>query len=87
VLTRAPPATFPQPQGKIQTITLPEDVYVKRFYKKYPESKYHDPIKYDPFFSLRFVVFPYTIFETSYPNFCIVVRCAVFYEFGFYMVI
>jgi small subunit ribosomal protein S23 len=57
VLTRAPPATFPQPQGKIQTITLPEDVYVKRFYKKYPESKYHDPIKYDPF-SLCAAVFP-----------------------------
>ncbi|CAJ2654778.1 uncharacterized protein LOC123924016 isoform X2 [Trifolium pratense] len=42
----APPATFPQPQGKIQTITLPEDVYVNRFYKKYPESKYNDPIKF-----------------------------------------
>ncbi|WJX49980.1 hypothetical protein P8452_36347 [Trifolium repens] len=30
-MEQAPPATFPQPQGKIQTITLPEDVYVKRF--------------------------------------------------------
>ncbi|GAU19966.1 hypothetical protein TSUD_273010 [Trifolium subterraneum] len=30
-MEQAPPATFPRPQGKIQTITLPEDVYVKRF--------------------------------------------------------
>ncbi|CAI8595168.1 unnamed protein product [Vicia faba] len=46
-MEQAPPATFPRPEGKIPTITLPEDVYVKRFYKKYPESKYHDPIKFN----------------------------------------
>lgn len=45
-MEQAPPATFPRPEGKLQTITFPEDVYVKRFYKKYPESKYHDPIKF-----------------------------------------
>ncbi|KAF7828027.1 uncharacterized protein G2W53_019191 [Senna tora] len=45
-MEQAPPATFPRAEGKIQTITLPEDVYVKKFYKKYPDSKYHDAIKY-----------------------------------------
>ncbi|TKY69735.1 hypothetical protein E2542_SST06017 [Spatholobus suberectus] len=48
-MEQAPPATFPRAAGKIQTITLPEDVYVKKFYKKYPESKYHDPIKFCAF--------------------------------------
>ncbi|RDX89362.1 hypothetical protein CR513_28920 [Mucuna pruriens] len=48
-MEQAPPATFPRATGKIQTIALPEDVYVKKFYKKYPESKYHDPIKFRAF--------------------------------------
>ncbi|XP_057445458.1 uncharacterized protein LOC130737660 [Lotus japonicus] len=48
-MEQAPPATFPRAGDKIQTITLPEDVYVKKFYKKYPESKYHDPIKFCAF--------------------------------------
>ncbi|XP_061366341.1 uncharacterized protein LOC133309573 [Gastrolobium bilobum] len=50
-MEQAPPATFPRAEAKIQTITLPEDVYVKKFYKKYPDSKYHDAIKicaFDP---------------------------------------
>ncbi|TKY46525.1 hypothetical protein E2542_SST28568 [Spatholobus suberectus] len=45
VITRAPSAMFPRAEATIQTITLPEDVYVKKFYKKYPDSKYHDAIK------------------------------------------
>ncbi|XP_027361937.1 uncharacterized protein LOC113869686 [Abrus precatorius] len=48
-MEQAPPATFPRAEAKIQTITLPEDVYVKKFYKKYPDSKYHDPIKFNAF--------------------------------------
>ncbi|KAK7291485.1 hypothetical protein RIF29_06665 [Crotalaria pallida] len=48
-MEQSPPATFPRVEGKIQTITLPEDVYVKKFYKKYPDSKYHDPIKFCAF--------------------------------------
>ncbi|KAJ1418421.1 hypothetical protein SESBI_15925 [Sesbania bispinosa] len=48
-MEQAPPAAFPRAEAKIQTITLPEDVYVKKFYKKYPESKYHDPIKFCAF--------------------------------------
>ncbi|CAJ1931991.1 unnamed protein product [Sphenostylis stenocarpa] len=45
-MEQAPPATFPRVAGKIPVITLPEDVYVKKFYKKYPESKHHDAIKF-----------------------------------------
>ena len=58
---RAPPATFPRSAGKIPTITLPEDVYVKKFYKKYPESKSHDAIKYFPF-TLYLVFVPFAMF-------------------------
>ena len=50
VFTRAPPATFPRAEAKIKTINLPENVYVKKFYKIYPDSKYHDAIKYCRFF-------------------------------------
>lgn len=39
-----------------------EDVYVKKFYKKYPESKYHDAINYCPF-SLSLVFVPFAVFE------------------------
>lgn len=65
VFTRAPPATFPRAEAKIKTINLPENVYVKKFYKIYPDSKYHDAIKYcrfffvsqGGFFSLLFAMF------------------------------
>lgn len=46
-MEQAPPATFPAVAEKIPTITLPEDVYVKKFYKKYPESKSDDAIKFN----------------------------------------
>ncbi|KAH1160765.1 hypothetical protein AAZX31_11G256000 [Glycine max] len=52
-MEQAPSAKFPRSAGKIPTITLPEDVYVKKFYKKYPESKSHDAIKYFPLFHLE----------------------------------
>ncbi|OIW18248.1 hypothetical protein TanjilG_06332 [Lupinus angustifolius] len=48
-MEQSPPATFPRAAGKIPTITFPEDVYVKKFYKKYPDSKYHDAIKISAF--------------------------------------
>ncbi|XP_028803713.1 uncharacterized protein LOC114758785 isoform X2 [Neltuma alba] len=48
-MEQAPPATFPRPEGKIKTITLPEDIYIKKFYKKYPDSKYFDAIKISAF--------------------------------------
>jgi len=41
----APPVTFPRPDGKIKKIEFPEDVYVRKFNKKHPDSLYHDAIK------------------------------------------
>ncbi|OAY70459.1 hypothetical protein ACMD2_21987 [Ananas comosus] len=45
-MEQAPPVTFPRTDGKIKRIELPEDVYIKRFYKKHPDSLYHDPDKW-----------------------------------------
>ena len=45
LLIRAPPVTFPRVDGKIKKIGMPEDVYVKKFFKKHPDSLYHDAIK------------------------------------------
>lgn len=42
---RVPPVTFPRADA-IQKITLPEDVYIKKFFKKHPDSKHEDAIKY-----------------------------------------
>ncbi|KAL4282125.1 hypothetical protein GQ457_03G017990 [Hibiscus cannabinus] len=50
-MEHAPPATFPRPDGKLKTISLPEDVYINKFFQKHPESKGQDVIKisaYDP---------------------------------------
>ncbi|TYI31621.1 hypothetical protein ES332_A05G463800v1 [Gossypium tomentosum] len=50
-MEQAPPATFPRPDGKLKAISLPEDVYIKKFFQKYPVAKGHDAIKisaYDP---------------------------------------
>lgn len=41
---RAPPAVFPR-ADEIKKISLPEDVYVKKFFQKYPDSKHEDAIK------------------------------------------
>ncbi|KAI5669527.1 hypothetical protein M9H77_19380 [Catharanthus roseus] len=48
-MEQAPPATFPRAEGKIKPISLPEDVYIRKFYKKHPDSKYQDPIKISGF--------------------------------------
>ncbi|KAL9244374.1 hypothetical protein vseg_018155 [Gypsophila vaccaria] len=45
----APPAVFPRSSGKFNVVSLPEDVYVTKFYQKHPESKYEDPIKLSSF--------------------------------------
>ena len=42
----APPATFPCADGKVKKISLPEDVYIKKFFQKHPDSKHEDAIKY-----------------------------------------
>lgn len=50
-MEKSPPATFPRAECKIKRIILPEDVYVKKFYKKHEFSLYDDPIKihgFDP---------------------------------------
>ncbi|KAL6223595.1 hypothetical protein ACLB2K_006978 [Fragaria x ananassa] len=47
-MEQAPPPTFPRADA-IQRITLPEDVYVKKFFKKHLESKYQDTIKFSAF--------------------------------------
>ncbi|GKV34142.1 hypothetical protein SLEP1_g42551 [Rubroshorea leprosula] len=44
-MEQAPPATFPRAEGKVQKISLPEDVYVQKFFRRHPESKHEDAIK------------------------------------------
>ncbi|KAF3617246.1 putative protein -like protein [Capsicum annuum] len=48
-MEEAPPATFPRAENKLQPISLPEDVYVKNFFQKHPESKHEDTIKISGF--------------------------------------
>ncbi|KAL2903997.1 Fructose-1 6-bisphosphatase class 3 [Bienertia sinuspersici] len=48
-MEKAPPVVFPRSDGKVKPISLPEDVYVNKFYQKHPESKYEDPIKLTSF--------------------------------------
>ncbi|CAN4095541.1 unnamed protein product [Withania somnifera] len=48
-MEQAPPATFPRAQNKLEPISLPEDVYVNRFFQKHPESKHEDAIKISGF--------------------------------------
>ncbi|KAM3265526.1 hypothetical protein P3L10_002520 [Capsicum annuum] len=48
-MEQAPPATFPRAESKLQPISLPEDVYVKKFFQKHPESKHEDAIKISGF--------------------------------------
>ncbi|KAG9140144.1 hypothetical protein Leryth_015769 [Lithospermum erythrorhizon] len=40
-----PPATFPRAEGKLKPISLPEDVYITKFFAKHPDSKHEDAIK------------------------------------------
>ncbi|KAF5744085.1 hypothetical protein HS088_TW08G00678 [Tripterygium wilfordii] len=44
-MEQAPPATFPRVDGKIKKISLPEDPYIKKFFKRHPDSKHEDAIK------------------------------------------
>ncbi|XP_009340090.2 uncharacterized protein LOC103932260 [Pyrus x bretschneideri] len=47
-MEKAPPVTFPRANA-IQKITLPEDVYIKKFFQKHPDSKHEDAIKISSF--------------------------------------
>ncbi|MCL7048135.1 hypothetical protein MKW94_023247 [Papaver nudicaule] len=44
-----PPVTFPRTNGKSERISLPEDVYVKKFFQKHPDSLHEDPIRFSGF--------------------------------------
>ncbi|CAN6344287.1 unnamed protein product, partial [Urochloa humidicola] len=62
-MEEAPPATFPRVDGKINKIELPEDVYVKKFFKKHPDSLYHDAIKISGFDPPPARVFAWRVLE------------------------
>ncbi|KAL2507965.1 uncharacterized protein Fot_31612 [Forsythia ovata] len=43
---KAPPSTtFPRAKNKLKPISLPEDVYISKFFQKNLDSKHEDPIK------------------------------------------
>ncbi|XP_009775684.1 uncharacterized protein LOC107762315 [Nicotiana tabacum] len=48
-MEQAPPATFPRAEKKLKPVSLPEDVYIKKFFQKHPESKHEDAIKISGF--------------------------------------
>ncbi|XP_006663906.1 uncharacterized protein LOC102706056 [Oryza brachyantha] len=62
-MEQSPPPTFPRVDGKIKKIELPEDVYVKRFFKKHPDSLYHDAIKISGFTPPPARVFAWRVLE------------------------
>lgn len=45
-MEQAPPVTFPRADSKIKPISLPEDVYITKFFKKHPDSKHEDAFKF-----------------------------------------
>ncbi|THU66717.1 hypothetical protein C4D60_Mb05t17150 [Musa balbisiana] len=62
-MEEAPPVTFPRTDGKIRKIEMPEDVYVKRFFKKHPDSLYHDAVKISGFDPPPARVFAWRVLE------------------------
>ncbi|CAL1361524.1 unnamed protein product [Linum trigynum] len=44
-MEQAPPATFPLSNGKIQKINVPEDPYIKMFFRKHRALQPEDPVK------------------------------------------
>ncbi|KAA0034439.1 hypothetical protein IC582_023039 [Cucumis melo] len=62
-MEQAPPPTFPRVDGKVQKITLPEDVYVKKFFQKHPDSAYHDAIKFLDFNPVPARIFAWRVLE------------------------
>ncbi|RCV36327.1 hypothetical protein SETIT_7G309700v2 [Setaria italica] len=62
-MEEAPPVTFPRVDGKVKKIELPEDVYVKKFFKKHPDSLYHDAIKISGFDPPPARVFAWRVLE------------------------
>ncbi|KAH0451233.1 hypothetical protein IEQ34_018532 [Dendrobium chrysotoxum] len=62
-MEEAPPVTLPRSDGKIKNIEMPEDVYVKRFFKKYPDSLYHDAVRFNGFSPPPARVFAWRVLE------------------------
>ncbi|CAL9093926.1 unnamed protein product [Musa textilis] len=62
-MAEAPPVTFPRTDGKIRKIEMPEDVYVKRFFKKHPDSLDHDAVKINGFDPPPTRVFAWRVLE------------------------
>ncbi|KAG2559834.1 hypothetical protein PVAP13_8KG013700 [Panicum virgatum] len=62
-MEEAPPVAFPRVDGKIKKIELPEDVYVNKFFKKHPDSLYHDAIKISGFDPPPARVFAWRVLE------------------------
>ncbi|KAL8150156.1 hypothetical protein V2J09_019964 [Rumex salicifolius] len=62
-MEQAPPVTFPCSDGKLKAICLPEDKYVTIFYRKYPDSKHEDPIKFNSFNPVPARVFAWRVLE------------------------
>ncbi|KXG22863.1 uncharacterized protein LOC110429681 [Sorghum bicolor] len=62
-MEEAPPVTFPRPEGRIKQIEFPEDVYVRKFNKKHPDSLYHDAIKISGFDPPPARVFAWRVLE------------------------
>ncbi|CAL5379591.1 unnamed protein product [Camellia sinensis] len=63
VSSRAPPVTFPRADSKIKQISLPEDVYIKKFFRKHPDSKHEDAIKICGFEPVPARVFGWRVLE------------------------
>ncbi|KAJ0965909.1 hypothetical protein J5N97_027047 [Dioscorea zingiberensis] len=62
-MEEAPPVKFPCTDGKVKQIVMPEDVYVKKFFKKHPDSLYHDAVKISSFDPPPARVFAWRVLE------------------------
>uniref|UniRef100_A0ACD5YIQ8 Uncharacterized protein n=1 Tax=Avena sativa TaxID=4498 RepID=A0ACD5YIQ8_AVESA len=62
-MEQAPPVVFPRTDGKMKPIVLPEDIYVKKFFRKHPDSLYHDAVKISGFAPPPARVFAWRVLE------------------------
>lgn len=81
----APPATFPRADGKVKRSSLPEDVYIKKFFHKHPDSKHEDAIKYCLASICLLILCSLFIFQ--FIHYDMLVTYQYCYKFGFRMVL
>ncbi|KAL0417335.1 UNVERIFIED_CONTAM: hypothetical protein Slati_3565400 [Sesamum latifolium] len=62
-MEKAPPATFPRAEKKLNPISLPEDTFVNKFFQKHPDSKFEDAIKISGFDPPAARVFAWRVLE------------------------